>query len=215
MKKATNLMVLVAAMLTIISLVVPEVTVAQEEESTESEWRSGSGAFDGAFKFTGRTFLGARRGIVASGGMTFKGEKIPEMTLLGSFGVPLGSRQTTSFGLTYVIYPIKGKFGKLWGFGLEGGYYYKCDIDLVSIVKFRAPFTYLLKEIGANWHTQYWVATPLVEFSVPIGKKVRIGSKINPLGWGLWDYLEESKGYTHAKQWYDIDLYFSLNFGKK
>lgn len=206
-------------MIAIIGLCVPEITKAQDlagsEGSTDEGASVGSRKIHGIMRISGS----CRRGFTTFGGITFKPEgdssKVPEMTLFGSFGMPVGKNQITSFGLTYIVYPMKNRaVGKFLGFGFDIGYYYECKVNASSLLKLRAPVTDIIKDMGANWNTRYWVITPLIEFSVPIGERVRIGSKVN-LPLALWDFFPQSKGYSHAKQWYDLDnfLYFSYKFG--
>lgn len=155
-------------------------------------------------------------GFVVTGGASFKSSnkesKFPEIRALLSFGMPLNSSQTTSFLFHVVTYPCKSKFGTLWGFGFKTGYYYRCKVKGSGLIKNKALATDLIKDISSNWITQTVTFMPLVEFSVPIGERVRMGTQI-PLLLGSWDYIPENKGWSHAKQWIDIGFCLSVKLG--
>ena len=198
-------------MIAIVSLCfVPEMVKAQDSSSTSES--SASIKIHGIAELAGNN----RAGMVGKIGIIAKSEdgdsKFTPMKLLFSFGMPVGVNQMTSFGLSYTVYPMqKRSVGKFFGFGVEAGYYYQCKVDASSLLKLRAPVTYIVKDIGANWCTQFWVITPLVEFSVPIGERIRIGTKIN-LPLALWDFYYQSKGYSHAKQWYSMDNFLNISY---
>ena len=166
------------------------------------------------FQFTSRLDGSPHRDLGIYAGVTLAGsEGVPEMNLLASFSMP-----KTSFALSYVIYPMPNRsFGKFFGFGLEGIYFYKCDVNIYSRLSFGIPVTDVLRDIGLGWMTQRIAVAPIVEFSVPLNpsKTIRMGLKINPFPWGYWDFLYRSNGWTHAKQYFNINyLYFQMNFGK-
>ena len=170
-------------------------------------------------QFIMRTSADYERGATLFAGINLSSRnddsKFPEMSLLGSFGIPSNSTQMTSFGLTYIVYPMHGRFSQLWGFGVESIYFYSSNIDMYSELFFGGLGQNTIKDPSAQWITKRLVVAPVVEFSIPIGQKIRIGSKINPLIWGYWDFLPQNNSFSHWRRWYDIDLfYFSYLFGK-
>ena len=211
-------------MIAIVSLCfVPEMVKAQDSTSSNSEGSSINLKVQGIGRVSGT----CRRGIFVGFGGNLKsedGHSFPETSLFGSFGIPVGRGQMTSFGATCITYPMEhrgarndhreARFGKHFGFGFDIGYYYQCDVNVSSYFKLGAPLIDVFKDAGMNWNTRYWVFSPLVEITVPIGEKIRVGSRINVI-YAMWDFFPQSKGYSHAKQWYDMDnfLYVSYNFG--
>ena len=207
MKKIVTVLM---ALIFISLLVVPEKIKAQDSTST------GGGIKP---QFLSRISADYRRGCTLFSGIDLKSKedssKFPAMSLLFSFSMPATKLEMTSFGLTYLIYPWKNGFGKFFAFGLDGIYFYTSNINLYSELYYGGLGQNTIKNPTALWTTQRWVVAPIVEFSIPIRDKFRIGTKINPLIYGYWNFNKSSNGYSHWHRWYDIDLLFvSLNFGK-
>jgi hypothetical protein len=196
--------------LIIISLFVPEKTKAQDSTTSKISKIATTGQF--------KTSADYRRGWSNFIGIDMKAKeddsKFPNMEAYFSFSVPVTTMEMTSFGLTYVVYPWKRGFGKLFGFELEGIYCYDSKINMYSELFYGGLGQNTIKDLFAQWTTKRLVFTPAVEFSVPIGKKLRVGTKVD-LIFGYWNFNADSKGYSRWHRWYDIDLLFvSLNLGK-
>ncbi len=172
-----------------ISLVVPEVAKAQEVKPN--------------FLLEGSI----RRGFVISAGMVYADESNEEFSMEAhaSWSYP-----NSSFGLTCIVRPIKGKAGQLFGFGVEGLYFFKAKVSSKSHVANGASGSSLVTDPQSYWRTTGVGVIPTLEISVPI-KKWRLGITGQPFAFGTWNYYYKDDRWSDWKQYYSLNFYVSFH----
>lgn len=148
-----------------------------------------------------------RRGFVISAGMVYADESNEEFSLQADAS---WSHPNSSFGIRCLVRPIKGKAGQLFGFGVEGLYFFKAKISTKSHVANGANGSSLVTDPQSYWRTTGVGVIPTLEISVPI-KKWRLGITGQPFAFGTWNYDYKSEEWSQWKQYYSLNFYVSFH----
>ncbi len=154
------------------------------------------------------------RGFVLGTGFRFVSgtKKINPHYININFSVPFaGASEYTAFGLSYKTIPIKGKFGRMWAFGLDCDLFFKSRISSYSEFFFGGKVKNTFGKTSGFWETKRLVLAPRVDFLIPI-KNWKIGISSNPLMVGYWDYFSPEKKFGEFSRWYDASIIIEHTF---
>jgi hypothetical protein len=146
-----------------------------------------------------------QRGFVFGPGISLADEDNTElsMDLYATWSCP-----QTSFGLNYIIRPIKGKAGQVFGVGFDALYFYKAHLTAKSHVSNGANGSSLLTDPYSKWQTTRIAIIPSLEISAPI-KNWRLGFVAQPFAFISWNYDAHDKSWSQWKQYYSFRFFLS------
>jgi hypothetical protein len=213
MKKSFLLLAMVA-IAAFASLLVPEVSKAQDidgggwfqkKEKKEKEPKEDLGPR--AIQFKTELSLDWWRTAVLGAGINFRGNAgVPPINYIVSFSFP-----NTAFGAKIVTYPVR--ICKWLGVGLEANYFYKSDFDLYSEFFFGGYVKNTFGSPETKWQSKRLVVTPAVEVFFPSWRRSKFGVK-GDIFYGFWDYSKTTNGWGEVKRWWNVSIYWTVDWGK-
>lgn len=116
----------------------------------------------------------------------------------------------TSFGLTYIIRPINGKAGQIFGFGFDALYFYKAHLSANSFASNGANGSSLFTDPYSKWRSTKIAIIPSLEISAPI-RNFRVGFIGQPFAFASWNYDSKDKSWSQWKQYYSFRFFVSFH----